>query len=412
MKIVYLNPVGVIGGAERVLLHTMAAVREVIPDAELHLIAFTDGPLLRRAEERGVRTHLLSMPDALVGMGDSSMTANGRLRGVWTVVRQGVPALPAAWRWLRVLRRTLAQIAPDLIHSNGIKTHALTRMLGSRAPVIWHVHDFLGRRALMASVLKWASKGAVVALAVSQAVARDAQAVLVGLPVEVLYNAIDTESFSPRPVAGQVLDELAGLPLAEPGTIRVGLVATFGRAKGQDVFLEAAARASRNQRALKLRFYIVGGPIYRTPGSQFTEGELKALASRLQLTHDVGFIGFQDNPVDIYRALDIVVHASTLPEPFGMTIVEAMACGKPVIVSRAGGAAELFTHDLDALGIPPADAAALASAMEQLAADPEQRRRLGDHARRTAVQRFSCQRLGPQILALYQRFLNLPALPL
>jgi len=81
----------------------------------------------------------------------------------------------------------------------------------------------------------------------------------------------------------------------------------------------------------------------------------------MKIENRVGFVPFQDNPADVYRALDIVVHASTKPEPFGRTIVEAMACGKPVIAAQTGGAAELFTHDHDAVGVPPGDPAALAA---------------------------------------------------
>src|SRR5712692_6438072 len=116
----------------------------------------------------------------------------------------------------------------------------------------------------------------------------------------------------------------------------------------------------------------------------------------------MGFIGFQEHLAPIYQALDVVVHASTQPEPFGLTIVEAMACARPVIVSRAGGAAELFTHDHDAVGVPPGDAAALAAAMSDLIHDRERRQRLAENAVRTARERFDRNRLGPCILKLYQ----------
>ena len=56
---------------------------------------------------------------------------------------------------------------------------------------------------------------------------------------------------------------------------------------------------------------------------------------KLGVEAHVGFIGFQSEPVDIYRAADVVVHASTQPEPFGLTIVEAMACGRATVVSEA-----------------------------------------------------------------------------
>ncbi len=88
----------------------------------------------------------------------------------------------------------------------------------------------------------------------------------------------------------------------------------------------------------------------------------------------------------------------------GRTIAEAMACGRAVIVSNAGGAAELFTHNHDAVGVPPGDADALAAAIRELADDPARRDRLDAAARRTAVERFARERLGPQVLDAYRCF--------
>jgi glycosyltransferase involved in cell wall biosynthesis len=135
---------------------------------------------------------------------------------------------------------------------------------------------------------------------------------------------------------------------------------------------------------------------------------LQAKAAALGINQEVGFIDFQYETADIYRALDIVIHASTQPEPFGRTIVEAMACAKPVIVAQAGGAAELFTHDYDAVGVPPGDARTLATAIHRLVQDGDCRSRLAANARRTAVQRFARNRLGPEILKIYQRLLRTP----
>src|SRR5262249_36473339 len=124
---------------------------------------------------------------------------------------------------------------------------------------------------------------------------------------------------------------------------------------------------------LPVRFYIVGGPIYRTQVSQFSEAELRNLAVNLGIAERTGFIPFQNETAEIYGNLDVVVHASTRPEPFGLTIVEAMACARPVIVSAAGGAAELFANGIDALGFPPGDVEQLADRMIKLRRDPELR---------------------------------------
>ena len=91
-----------------------------------------------------------------------------------------------------------------------------------------------------------------------------------------------------------------------------------------------------------------------------------------------------------------MVHASTSSEPFGLTIAEAMACGRPAIAVRAGGPAELFTHGQDACGVPPGDARALAGAVALLAKDEELRVRLGEAARGTALERLSRRRLAQQ----------------
>ena len=76
----------------------------------------------------------------------------------------------------------------------------------------------------------------------------------------------------------------------------------------------------------------------------------------------VGFVPFQRDVAPVYRALDVVVHASTKREPFGLSVLEAMACGRPVIVSDAGGVRELVTHGDQGLTHPPGDVDALAGA--------------------------------------------------
>jgi glycosyltransferase involved in cell wall biosynthesis len=103
------------------------------------------------------------------------------------------------------------------------------------------------------------------------------------------------------------------------------------------------------------------------------------------------------------RALDVVVHASTEPEPFGLVIAEAMACGRAVIAANAGGAAELVTPGVDALVHRPGDAASLANAIESLASDAALRQRMGVAARQTAVRRFDRRRLAGELLPVYQR---------
>src|SRR5437867_13018883 len=167
---------------------------------------------------------------------------------------------------------------------------------------------------------------------------------------------------------------MSGLPQAPANTIRVGLVATLARWKGHATLLDAIARLPAH---LPVRAYIVGDAVYQTEGSQYSLDELRQLARSLGIANRVGFTGFVHTPEATFRALDVVVHASTAPEPFGLVIAEAMACGRAVIVSHAGGAAEIVTPDVDAMTHSPADVDALAAAIHALAVDPALRARLG-----------------------------------
>ncbi len=405
-RILYLSPVGQLGGAERCLLTMIRALQRADNNFEPHLLACGEGPLLDHARRAGAQVHSLPLPASLAAMGETGLKHQaGRLHSKARLTADALAGWTEAAAYRRQLRGAIERIAPCLIHSNGIKTHLLTGLLKPlEAPVLWHIHDFLSHRALMRWLLRPLSADMSGGIAISQAVARDTGQILPRLPIHILLNAIDIHRFTPGPGNGPELDRLAGLPAASEAVLRIGLIAAYARWKGQDVFLEAAARLlGRNHRS-KVRFYIIGGPIYRTQGSQFTREELQDRARQLGIACHVGFIGFQEETPPLYRALDVVVHASTRPEPFGLTIAEAMACARPVIVSQAGGAAELFTHEQDALGVRPGDAEALEEAMERLLREEALRLRLQCNARKTAEARFNPSRLGRQLRDLYHLY--------
>jgi glycosyltransferase involved in cell wall biosynthesis len=116
----------------------------------------------------------------------------------------------------------------------------------------------------------------------------------------------------------------------------------------------------------------------------------------------VGLTGFIDRPAAAMRALDVVVHSSTQPEPFGLVIAEGQAAGRAVIVSAAGGAHELVTDGVDALTHVPGDAAGLARSIERLVTDSALRARLGIAARQSAVRRFDPDLFTRAFIDVYQ----------
>lgn len=398
-KILFVNPVGIIGGAERVLLAVMAALQRENPELGLYLIVGAGGPLVERAEELGVKVQILPLPNSLLQLGDSTLKQDSRIQSILKLLSRITASLIDLKKYLAKYKQAIVDINPDLIHSNGIKTHLLTSLLNlQNIPIVWHVHDFYSYRPFNAKILKLFSRRANAGIAISQAVAADVEKTLPNLKTQVIYNAIDINYFAPSKNSPQ-------LSSAVNTTIRIGLVATFARWKGHDIFLQAAAKVINTLPHLDIKFCIVGGAIYQTQGSQFLEEELRDLANSLNILDKVEFWGFQQDIAAVYNQLDIVVHASTQPEPLGMAIIEAMSCAKPVIVSQAGGAAELFTHDYDAIGFELGNAGALAAAIKYLVENPQQREYLSQNARKTAVLRFSQERLGQQILNLYCKIL-------
>jgi glycosyltransferase involved in cell wall biosynthesis len=181
--------------------------------------------------------------------------------------------------------------------------------------------------------------------------------------------------------------------------VRVGLLATFARWKGHEVFLEALSLIPRS---LNIRGYIIGDALYQTGGSQYSLNELQKLARKFELKDRVGFTGFIADSSAAIRSLDIVVHASTQPEPFGLVIVEGMSCSKPVIMSAAGGATELVEDGVTALTHEPGNAAELARQIMLLAGDAELRQRLGDAGRVSVEKRFDNNRTAVELVGLYE----------
>lgn len=392
MRVLYLNPCGQMGGAETSLLELLRSVRAAVPDWELWLVLGEDGPLAGKARDQGVQVSVVPFPRALARTGDVSPRTLGAFG---SLAMSTASAVLYASRLARAIRR----IAPDVIHTNGLKMHVLGAWSGPKGtPVVWHIHDYVGSRRFMGRLLRRFSKRCAAAIVNSQSVAADLNALMPRLKKTVIYNAIDLERFSP---AGERmdLDRACGLSTPSGDTIRVGLVATFARWKGHKVFLKALSQLPSQ---LPVRGYIIGGPIYQTSGSQWTLEELKKEVEQLGLAGKVGFTGALDNPAAAMRSLDIVVHASTQPEPFGMVIVEAMGCGKAVIVSQAGGALELIEEGRTALGHPPGDVRALAFEIERLAGDEPLRARLGAAGRAEAVRRFDGSRLARELTGLYR----------
>jgi glycosyltransferase involved in cell wall biosynthesis len=401
MRVMYLSATGQLGGAEVSLLDILASIRDAQPSWPLHLLLAADGPLADRAASLGVSTATLPFPPSVARLGESGAIAAGRRSRF--AAQLALAASPIA-AYISRLRRRVHRVDPDVLHTNGLKMHVLAAQARLSPKLVWHLHDYLGRRGTSARLLQWSRSQCAIVIANSASVADDVRRTLKDMDVTVVLNAVDLNRFSPS--GDQLnLDELAGLSPAPEGAVRIGLLGTFARWKGHTLFLNAvASMATRTP----IRAYIIGDAVYETDGSQYTRDELRRVAERLGIGHSVGFTGHVARPEAALRALDIVAHASTEPEPFGLVIIEAMASERPVVVSLAGGAAEIVTAGVDALGYAPGDVEALAARLTELATDPALRLRIARAGRATAEKRFDRSRLASQLVPIYQSVVDCP----
>jgi glycosyltransferase involved in cell wall biosynthesis len=130
---------------------------------------------------------------------------------------------------------------------------------------------------------------------------------------------------------------------------------------------------------------------------------LKARAGELGLADRVRFLGHvpYDELPRYVSGCDVFV-APSLYEPFGMVYLEAMACAKPTVGCDAGGVPEIITHGENGLLVPPGDAAALASTLDGLLADPARRALIGQKARQMVLRTFSLPVIAERTEAHYE----------
>jgi glycosyltransferase involved in cell wall biosynthesis len=220
--------------------------------------------------------------------------------------------------------------------------------------------------------------------------------------VGVVHLGVDWESFVPNVSRRERFRRQWGI---DEDTLAIGIVGFLDVWKGQDVFLRAAKLLSRQP--LGLRMFVVGGPRGGKAGPRCRayEKELRDYVSANNLGQIVTFTGHLDVNDGALDGLDIFVHSSTQPEPFGMAILEAMAKGKAVIASAEGGPCEILEDGVDGLLVEPRSPEKLSTAIIQLAGDVSLRNRIGIAALAKARSRFSSAAATRKLETWYDQIL-------
>ena len=314
MRVAILDHTAELGGAELGLLRLLDAVDRARVDAVV--VLFSAGPLETRLRQAGHRVVVVAL--------DPGVRDVGRSAGLPATLR-AAGAVPA---FLRRLVATMRRLDVEVIHTTSLKADLLavpvSRLL--RRPLVWHVHDRIAEDYLPHRTVR-----------LLRALARHA-------PRAVVVNSEATAATLPgarRPAVaypGLSDAQLAATPRRRQpeGDPVVGMVGRLSPTKGQLVLVRAA-RWVVDARPTT-RFRIVGSPAF---GAENYERQLRSEIDRLGLAANVDLVGFVDDPRPELDAMSVCVHASTVPEPFGQVVTEAMGWGVPVVATRGGGVDEI-----------------------------------------------------------------------
>jgi len=386
LRVVHLDHTAKLSGGEIALERLVAAGSS----ASAHVVLAEDGPLRQRLEAAGATVEVLPLSADARDVDRGAAVGLGGLRA----------GVAAAAYTLRVARR-LRHLRPDVVHTNSLKAgyYGTVAARLARVPVVWHVRDRIaddylpGPAVRLTRLLLRRLPDVVVANSRATAETTGVRAWVVADPYEAsrllagARRTSATEGGASATVGGTSATEGDG----DGSRYEIAVVGRISPWKGQDVVLRALASTP----GLNARF--VGSPMF---GEDEYAARLRQLSAELGLEDRVVWIGFADDVEAHLADVDVVVHASTTPEPFGQVVVEAMAAGRPVVATRAGGPAEIITDGVDGLLTAPGDPADLARALEALR-DPALRERLAAAAL-VRARDYAPERIAGEMAAVWR----------
>lgn len=321
-------------GSDRSFAESVAAIRAAYPAAEIDVVLPRGGPIVSLLEQSATR--IFFEPLWVF-----------RRQAIWRLATLGLARLPAALaRAARRLRES------DLVYINTsvVADHMLAARL-FRDKALLHIHEIPEASAL-----------------------RILRAMVLWSGAEIIFNSQATRSAFALPESRRthiVYNGITGPAVPEPTTydgarpLRLLMLGRISRIKGQDVLLDAVAALPPHIRK-RLQVRIVGGAFENVE----RERALAALVKTKHLAAQVSIEPFVQDASPLYRWADVVVVPSCRPESLGRVAIEAMAFGRPAVVSAIGGLTEVVEDRRTGWFVPANDASALASRLQIIIENP------------------------------------------
>ena len=381
MKVLFVNHTVQIGGAEVSLVTLIEGLCALgCHGQELAVAVPSSGPLTKRLNSLGVEVfHIPGLE---------------RFKRTWS------PLLLAkfVWGWLvgsRALALLVRRFNPDILHFNSasalLYALGMRRRSGSTPRMIWHARDLVAYGMLCGPLFKCVDS----VIAISETVAEHLSAQgCPGAKLVIIDNPVDAEPF----LCADGASVRAEWNVSR-NALLFGMVGQIVPWKQHDVLIRAAAIAVR-QLPATARFVIVGTDMFGD--HQGYAARLHRLLDEAALSTRFIWAGYRTDMANVMAAIDVLVHP-TKYEPFGRSVVEAMASGKAVVVAGSGGVSEFVEHQRTGLVLKSAEPEALAAVMVSVAENVALRVRLGKAAQDLVRERFHSIRCAKQVVQLWER---------
>jgi glycosyltransferase involved in cell wall biosynthesis len=383
MKVLYVNHTAAVSGGERSLLSLLSG----LPDSVDPLVAAPRGQLQATVRALGVPVTTIT-----------GTAGSLRLHPAHTPRAVAEMALAAAQ-----VRRLARRSAADVLHANSIRAGLVLALARARGvPTVVHVRDCLPPGAVSTATLRLIAASATTVIANSRYTAGSVLAAAPAARVEVIYNPVDLRRWDPARLDRGAARARLGEAVA--GRLLLGVVAQLSPWKGQDTAIEALRLLREEGRDAHL--LLIGSAKFVARSTRFDNAgyvaHLRARATAAGLEDRISWLGEREDVPELVRALDVLLLPSW-EEPFGRSLIEAMALGVPVIATNVGGPAEILDDGVEGYLLAPRDPAPWARAIAGLADDPQRAAEIGRAGRRRVEERFALDRHVAAVLALYAR---------
>ncbi|MED7818621.1 MULTISPECIES: glycosyltransferase [unclassified Francisella] len=296
-------------------------------------------------------------------------------------------------RALPLLKKVIKNFNPDIVHAHYASSYGLLGALSGFHPFIisvWgsDVFDFPRTNLICKKVLKFNLRKADKILSTSHIMAKETN-LYTNKNVEVTPFGIDLNQFKPMKVDS----------LFYKDDLVIGTIKTLEEKYGIEYLIRAFKIVCDKYTNLPLKLLIVGG------GS--LEYKLKKLTDELDIQNKTIFTGkvpFEDVP-KYHNMLTVSVSVSN-SESFGVAIIEASACSKPVIVSNVGGLPEVVESNVTGYIVPPKDSIKTAEAIEKLILDEIMRKQMGVNGRERVRKLYNWDDNVKQMINIYKDIIN------